>query len=257
MASINSIWGNTYTNNTSFLFNNTSSTSSTSSAGSNLLGIDLAEYSSITKGSYNKLIKAYYKKYGNDNKTASSSDETKDSTATKTTLKGESDSLYKAADALVTTGKNSLFNKVEQKDEESGTTRKDYDTDKIYKAVDSLVSSYNQLVKSSTKSTDNAVLRQTLGMIRSASSNGKLLNDIGIKINSDNTLSLDEETFKKADMSVVKSLFNGSGSFGDRIKTTASNINQNINNSLGNYNTYTAFGTSGQYSTGNLLDSIL
>ena len=34
-----------------------------------------------------------------------------------------------------------------------------------------------------------------------------------IKINADNTLSLDEEAFKKADMATVQSLFNGSDSW--------------------------------------------
>lgn len=255
MASINNIWNNTYNNNTSFLFNNTSSTSSTSGS-SNLLGIDLAEYSSVTKGSYNKLVKAYYKKYGS-NSSGTSSEDTKDTTKTRTLLKGKADSLYKAAGTLVNTGKDSLFQKVDIKDEKSGTTTKDYDKDKIYKAVNSLVSSYNDLVKSSTDSQDNAVLRQTLGMVRSASSNGKLLNDVGIKVNSDNTLSVDEETFKNADMSVVKTLFNGSGSFGDRIQTTAGNIDMKLGNSLGNNFTYTAYGTLGSYSTGSLLDSML
>ena len=252
MAAINNFWVGSYTNDTSYLFNNTKSTTSVGS--SNILGIDLAEYSSVTRGSYNKLLKAYYKKYGTDKSTTSGDG---DSTATKTTLKGEADSLYKAAGVLTSTGKDSLFNKVDIKDKDSGITTKGYDTDKIYKAVDSLASSYNQLVKSSVNSTNNAVLRQTLGMIQSAGSNGRLLNNVGIKINADNTLSVDEETFKKADMNVVKSLFNGSGSFGDRIQSVAGNINANVNNLLGNNYTYTAFGTSGKYSTGNLLDSVL
>lgn len=251
MAGINSIW-NSYNSN-SYLFGNVN-TSNTSSG--NILGIDFAEYSSITSGSYSKLIKAYYAKYGTDSTDGVSSSDS-DSTATKTTIKGSANELYKAANALVTTGKDSVFKKIDIKNEEDGTTTKGYDTDKIYKAVSSLVDAYNSLVKNSTDSKDNAVLRQTLHMVNSASANGSLLNDIGIKIGTDNTLTLDEETFKSADMNKVKTLFNGSDSFGAKIQSAASSIYLNVNNSLGDSNSYTAAGTLGSYSTGNILDSLL
>lgn len=254
MSSINGIWGNSYTNNTSYLFGNTASR--TSSAGSNILGIDLAEYSSVTRGSYRKLIKAYYAKYGNDNKPIEKTSSEKDSTATKTNLKSSADSLYKAAEALVTEGKNSLFDKVEVKDKDTGAVTKEYDKDKIYKAVNSLVDSYNTFIKKSTDSMDNAVLRQSLRMIRANASNGSLLNDIGITMNGDNTLSIDEEAFKKADMSTVKSLFNGRDSLAGKIQSAASNVYLKVNDSMGNNGIYTSAGTYGKYSTGDILDTL-
>ena len=162
--------------------------------------------------------------------------------------------MYKAADALVTKGKDSLFKKVDVKDEETGTTTKQYDTDKIYKAVSSMVDAYNSFVKKSVSSKDNAVLRQAVGMVQSTSTNSSLLGQIGIKIG---TLSIDEEAFKKADMSTVKSLFNGSDSYGGKIQAAASKAYQSVNNSLGNQNSYTASGTLGNYSTGNILDQFL
>lgn len=253
MAGINSIWSGS--NNNSYLFGSTSTTSSSSS---NLLGINLGEYYSITKGSYSKLLKQYYKKYGTDqNKTSSDSKtSSKDTTATKTTMKGNVSGLYEAASALTTTGKNSVFKKIDIKNED-GTTTKGYDTDKIYKAVNSLVDAYNSYVKSSTDSTNNAVLRQTLHMINSVSANGSLLSDIGIKIGKDNTLSIDEETFKAADMDVVKSVFNGTGSLGSNIHSAASNIYLNLQNSLGDSRSYTSSGSFGNYSSGNIMDSFL
>lgn len=252
MAGVNGIWSNT--SDYSYLFGTTNTSKQTTG---NMLGIDLAEYSSITRGSYSKLIKAYYQKYGTDKSTTPVAGKDKESTAATTSIKGNADTLYKAADALVTTGKNSVFVKKDITDSETGVTTNGYDTDKIYKAVDSLVSAYNNLVKSSVNSTDNAVLRQSLSMIRSASANGSLLGDVGIKIGEDNTLSLDEETFKKADMSTVKSLLNGNDSFGGTIQRTASNIYLRANASLGNSNTYTAAGSFGSYSSGNILDSLL
>lgn len=252
MAGINSIWGSY--NSNSYLFGNVNASNTVSG---NILGIDFAEYSSITKGSYSKLLKAYYKKYGTEKSADGVSTKDKDTTATKTSLKSKANDLYKAASALVTSGKNSIFKKVDIKNDENGTTTKGYDTDKIYKAVNSFVDSYNNLVKNSTDSKDNAVLRQTLHMINSAAANGSLLNDIGIKIGADNTLTLDEETFKSADMNKIKTLFNGSDSFGARVQSAASNIYMNVNNSMGDSNSYTAAGRLGSYSTGNILDSLL
>lgn len=252
MAGINSIWGSN--NSNSYLFGNMNTNNINSG---NILGIDFAEYSSITKGSYSKLIKAYYKKYGTEKSANGISTKEKDTTATKTSLKGKANDLYKAASALVTNGKNSVFKKVDIKDDKDGTTKKGYDIDKIYKAVNSFVDSYNNLVKNSTDSKDNAVLRQTLHMINSAASNGSLLNDIGIKIGADNTLSVDEETFKGADMNKIKTLFNGSDSFAAKVQSAASNIYMNVNNSLGDSNSYTAAGRLGSYSTGNILDNFL
>lgn len=263
MATISSLLRSASTDNTLSLFNSLSSTSSVSSTSStsstsNLLGIDLAEYSSITRGSYSKLVKAYYSKYGSKSSSnAEDESTTKEKTIKNTTIKNAANDLYKAAHTLVSTGKDSLFKKVEIEDKETGTTTKGYDTDKIYKAVNTLVDAYNSLVENSTDSSDHAVLRQTLNMVNSASSNRSLLNDVGITIGSDNKLSVDEETFKKADMTTVKSLLNGNGSFGAKIQSAASTVYMRINNSFGNSNTYTASGTLGNYSTGNLLDSLL
>lgn len=259
MANVNglgSTWGRLATSNEySYLFNSMSSNKSNSGT-NNLLGIDLAEYSSITRGSYNKLVKAYYDKFG-DNKNTSSATGDKSETVAKTTLKGSANDLNKATSALLTNGKDSVFKKVDIKDEETGETTKGYDKDKIYDAVNSMVEAYNGLVGSSTSSNSNAVLRQTLHMINSTASNGEMLAEVGIKIGADNKLSVDEDAFKNADMNKVKTLFAGTASWAGKVQSAASNIYNNVNNSLGNSNFYTANGSLGNYSTGNILDSML
>lgn len=258
MANVNGLgseWARLSTmNNNAYLFNTSSSKSSSGSG--NMLGIDLAEYSSITRGSYSKLIKAYYEKYGNDSKPSGDTD-SKSDTIAKTTLKSNANELYESVRALVTNGKDSVFKQVESTDEETGKTTKGYDKDKIFDAVNSMVEAYNGMVEKSTDSNSNSVLRQTLHMINSTASNSSLLADVGIRIGTDNKLSVDEETFKNADMNTVKTLFNGSSSLGGKIQSAASNIYMNVNNSLGNSNFYTASGMLGNYSTGNILDSML
>lgn len=257
MANVNGFggaWNNIYNNDYSYLFSGTMNTNNNKT--SNLLGIDFAEYSSITRGSYSKLIKAYYEKYGDNDKKLSSLDD-KEAVVAKTNLKTSANALYEAASALVTGGKDSVFKQIEITDEESGAKSKGYDKDKIFDAVKKTVDAYNSMVKDSTDSDSNAVLRQTLHMINSVSANGSLLSDVGIKIGDDNQLSIDEETFKKADMGTVKTLFNGSSSLGGKIQAAASGIYLNVNNSLGNDNFYTAGGMLSKYSTGNILDSFL
>ena len=253
MSSVNNFWSNSYSNDYSYLFGNVSSNSK-NSASSNLLGIDLAEYSSITRGSYSKLVKAYYQKA---EKTSSDNSVSSEDKVTQTTMKGNAKELYDAVDALVTSGKDSLFKKIDVKDEETGDTSKGYDTDKIYKAVNSFVEAYNSMVKSSTDSSDNAVLRQTLHMVNSVSANGSLLGEIGIKVGADNQLSIDEEAFKNADMNTVKTLFSGNNSLGGKIQSAASNIYVRNANALSESGTYTVSGTMNRLSTSSMLDSFL
>jgi hypothetical protein len=62
-------------------------------------------------------------------------------------------------------------------------------------------------------------------MVSQTATNENLLGKIGITIGSDNKLSVDEETFKAADMSTVKSLMTGTGSYASNIGTKASLIN--------------------------------
>lgn len=260
MSFVNGILRNSVSERNQALFNNISvGTNGSRTSLNNILGIDLAEYSSITRGSYNKLAKAYYTKFANKKTSGLASEDMskEESDKTRTTIKKDAEDLFKAAGTLASKGSNSVFKKVDVKDSETGNVSKEYDTDKIYKAVSSMVDSYNSLVKSSSDSRDKAVLRQTLHMVHSASANRSLLNDIGIQISKDNKLSIDEETFKKADMSTVKSLFNGAGSFGAGIQSNAGDIYTNAGKLLSNRNTYTSSGTVKNYSTGSLLDSML
>lgn len=254
MAGLNSILFQSYDN--SYLFENWN-TSNKKSLGGNTLGIDLAEYASVSNGTYSKLIKAYYEKFGKDGKVDSRDNTDKETVATKSGIQSSTQELGKAAGVLTATGKNSIFRMEEQKNEETGVTTKGYSVDKIYNAVKDFVGAYNQVVKASVKSEDQAVLRQSVSMIQSTASNANLLGRIGVKIGADNTLSIDEETFKKGDMTVVKSLFNGNDSFGASIQRNAGNMNLRVKDSMGASWTYTDAGTYGKYTSGNILNDLL
>lgn len=251
----------TSNSNTLYLFE-----SMTTSSGSSLGSLSfLSDYAAIKNGSYGKLMKAYYS--GNsssevsslaESKSSSSTSTASDSTQTLANIESAADSLKDSADALITTGTKSLFNKVSvTSTDESGntTTTKEYDTDAIYDAVSSFVNDYNNLINQTSSSGTTSIQNRTNSLISLTSANQNLLNKIGITINSDNTLSIDEETFKAADMGTVKTLFNGNSSYGYSVSAQASLIDYAASTAASKANTYTSSGTySSTYSSGSILD---
>lgn len=213
-------------------FNSMLGTGSTSSGFGSLYS-SLADYAAIKNGSYGKLVKAYYAQMSDDTSSAKKSTTTKTKEKEKTdtekkTLtetKAKADAVKKSANALMETGKKSLFTKVDVKDEETGKTTQQYDTDKIYKAVKQFVSDYNSLITDAGKSSSTAIARKGITLNGEMTARRDMLEDVGITINEDNTLSIDEEKFKEADMRDVKDLFNGSHSLSAKTYQKAVEIN--------------------------------
>ena len=242
----------------SYLFNSLPG----SKAGSNLNF--LADYASIKNGSYGKLMKAYYAKNENDSVSSDSSKKTvstsKDSGKTLSKIENAADDLKESADKLITKGSKSVFNKkdVTSTDEDGlSTTTKEYDTEAIYSAVSSFVKTYNSLIDAAGDSKTNSIINKTSSLIKMTEANEKLLSQAGITIEKDNTLSIDEEAFKKSNMSAVKSLFNGNSSYAYQVSAQASLIDFAAGTQASKSNTYTASGGYGNpYSTGNMIDSI-
>ena len=214
---------------------------------SNVLGISLTDYASLTNGSYKKLLTAYYAKVGDD-KPKSTED-----AKSKAQVKTSAAELRKATGVLTKTGKDSIFNKVAKTDKETGETTYEYDTDKIMGAVKDFVNAYNSMVGSSTDSTNNTVLRRTLNMVNGTLKNSGLLGSVGVSVGEDNKLKLDEEKFKNANMLNVKSLFEGRGSFGESVYNTATQV-YNVSNSNDGKGLYTASALFGSYNAGGIFD---
>lgn len=247
----------------SFLFQNMST-----SGGGGLGNLNfLSDYASIKNGSYGKLMKAYYAKDKSSEVSSIAEKQTKKATSTSTAkdsakklaeIEGAAEGLKDSADALIKTGSKSVFNKVEveSKDEYGFTqTTKEYDKNAIYKSVASFVDDYNNLIKTAGSSETNSIQNRVHTLTGATSANKTLLSKVGITINSDNTLSIDEESFKKADMTTVKSLFNGNSSYAYRVSAQASLIDYTADKEASKANTYTGNGSYGStYSTGSILD---
>lgn len=235
---------------------NTGSTSNVFSATS-----IVSDYYSIRNGSYKKLLNAYYEKYGKeDTNTAVSSKKSttvsKDSTEQLAKVKSSSNKLSESTAVLLQNGSKSLFKEVELTDKDGNKTM-GYDTDKIYDSVKSFVDNYNDVIKTAENSSVNSVARARTSMISSTKANSKMLASMGITINENNTLSIDEEKFKKADMSSVKSLFGSTGSYSYAVASRASQMSASAAFEASKTNTYTNSARySSSLSSGDLYDSL-
>lgn len=243
----------------SFLFSGLG-TGAAGVSGSNFL----ADYASIKNGSYGKLMKAYYGGNSSDsvNKLAGSVNKnTVDKTekAALNKVQTATDALKESADTLLENGSKSVFAQkdITSKDENGvETTTKGYDVEGIYKAVNDFVTNYNSVINAANDSKNESVINKASSLASATYANSKMLGKIGITMNEDSTLSIDKDTFTKADMSTVKTLFNGNGSYGYRASAQASLINFSADREATRNSTYTMSGTlNNAYASGNLFNS--
>lgn len=233
---------------------------STSSKTSNYAGSTniLSDYYSIKNGSYKKLLTAYYDKFGEDSKidANSSTSTSADSTAKLSQAKSASGDLQESATNLLAKGSTSLFKEAETKDDKGNVTT-GYNMDKIYDGIKSFADNYNKTLDVAGKSNVDSISRSASSMVSTTKSNSNLLKSVGITINNDNTLSVDKDKLKSADVSTLKSLFNTAGSYGYSIGTKASQINASATIEAAKTNTYTNTGSySSLVSSGDLYDSL-
>mgnify|MGYP000442860034 FL=1 len=231
-----------------------------SSSNNYMSGINYADYNSIRNGSYRKLVKAYYAK---ESGTSSSNSTSKtDSTTDKTTSsqKVNAATVRDSASNLVNDVKELSSDKLWKKTtttDKDGVTSTDYDKDAIYKAVSSFAKDYNSLVSASGNSSDNSVLRTSSTMVAYTKANKNLLSKVGITVGSDNKLTVDEDKFKSADMTTVKSLFTGRGSFGKMTSTSATSSYSSAVSQLAKLSSSSTYSNMGSYSyiSGSIYDT--
>lgn len=249
----------------SFLFSGMTTRSGSSLGNLNFL----SDYASIKNGSYGKLMKAYFKKVGNEEDSKSSENDksskvstslASDSAKTLASIDSSADKLKDSADALLKRGSDSLFKTkdVTVTDENGAvTTASEYDMDAIYKGVSSFVDSYNKLLDDTAKSDSASVEKAVGNMTNLTKVYSGSLEKVGITIGKDNKLSIDEEMFKASDGNTLKSMFNGSTSFAYSVSSQASFIDYAASREASKANTYSFNGKyNNNYSIGNLFNSM-
>lgn len=241
MAGISTSFYSQNSNSISTLFSslNTSSTSGTTSL--------LSDYYSIRNGSYKKLLTAYYDKLDKGEVESVSNSTSKDSTKTLAGIKSSATELSEATSDLLKKGSKSVFSK------EDG----EYDMEAIYDGVKKFVDSYNEVIESAGKASSSSIERSTNNLVNTTSANAKSLAKLGIKIGSDDKLTIDEKTFKEAGAEAVKTMFNGAGSYAYNISAKTSQLAYNVNTEANKSATYGSTGAySYNYSAGDIYDSM-
>lgn len=167
--------------------------------------INVGDYSQIKNGSYGKLVKQYYKKTVEPNKSIN-----------------KVDSKNKADKTNASSIKpNAITEKLMNKQKQSGVTKTAATSlsDTIKKMTDknkpevtkdtvkSFVDKYNNLQKNASKSETGTIKAASTGLSSLTNKNSDKLAKIGITVEKDNTLKIDEEKFKSAKDEDVKSVF--------------------------------------------------
>lgn len=173
----------------------------------------LTDYASIKNGSYGKMMKSYYAKVKEDEEadgTSNSSSKTKEKDAASASAARK---FYETA-----SGMNGLNYSADNMDE-------------LYDKVSAFVKDYNSLMTNASKSKNASVKAQADALNDYTYQNYKLFAKVGITMNSDRTLSIDEDTFRKVNektgatnVPTLTTLFKGMGSFADKAADRASKI---------------------------------
>lgn len=172
----------------------------------------LSDYASIKNGSYGKMMKSYYAKVNEEEEAESS----------------KSGSKAKEKDAASASAARKFYETA------SAMNKLDYSADNIdelYDKVSGFVKDYNSLITNASKSKNASVKSQADALDAYTYQNYKLFAKIGITMNADRTLSIDEDTFKKVNektgstnVPTLTTLFKGIGSYADKAADRASKI---------------------------------
>lgn len=176
-----------------------------------------------------------------------SSTSTTDSSSKKGTSKTAKDSASSAS-------ASALYKSVENLNK---MTISNDNKDEVYNAFSAFVKDYNTLLKNTEDSENSNVIKQADYLKSLVSSNKSTFSRLGITVNSDKSLSIDEKKFKEADMSSAKSLFTGSYSFGEKATDRINQIYRYATQGDTLSSTYTSQGGYSATGTGSTLDTTL
>ena len=193
--------------NSSFfsIFNNNSSSNNIFS------GFSITDYNSIRSGSYRKLMNSYYGQTNSKSNQAVSKIVNNADSMKLTSTKNAADKLSDAAKSLYTNGADSAF-----KDEKNENAVTD--------AVKAFVKEYNNTIDAVDATDSSKVLKAGVNLAKQTNAYSTSLAKVGITVNYDNTLSVDEDLLKKAASSDLKSLFSGVSSFAYQTAVKADQI---------------------------------
>lgn len=186
----------------------------TTSSGGSLGNLNfLSDYASIKNGSYGKLVKAYYGTAQNSDTAATSKKSSSDNILDKIREERRNPKVSKdiqEANANLTTGLSSLntsLSTLRSDKTYTDTSNGQSAAAKVVSAMKAYVSDYNNVVSAAKGSTLTNKTAYVANMMSSTAANADKLSEIGVMINPNGTLELNEAKLKAADISKVQELF--------------------------------------------------
>lgn len=164
---------------------------------------------------------------------AASSSSAADST-TSSTAASSASSLKADSKTL---GSDELYEKVKDKD---GNETDKYDIDKIFATANSFVNNYNNMFTAAESSSNSGVLANLSHIRETTAKNSDVLKQFGFSVDDKGKMKIDEDTFKKSDMSEVQKFFKD---YGSSIATNASLVDYYMTTQASAANGYTSDGT--------------
>lgn len=185
----------------------------------------LSDYASIKNGSYGKLMKTYYGTGQSTSTGAASKKSSSESVLDRILEEKKNPKVSKdvqKSNADLTAGLSSLNNSISalQGDKTYTDTANGLSAaDKVVSAMKDYVSNYNNVVNAAKGSTLTGKTAYVANMMSSTAANADKLSEIGVTINSDGTIELNEGKLKAAGVSKVQELFSSEDimSYGSRI----------------------------------------
>ncbi|MDE7114290.1 MAG: hypothetical protein K2O57_08905, partial [Acetatifactor sp.] len=162
---------------------------------------------------------------------SSTSATTSSKTETGTTAASSAASLKTDSSALAS---DKLYEKIKDKD---GNEK--YDVDKIFSTAKSFVNNYNNMFNAAKSSSNSGVLANLSYIREKTARNADALKQFGISVDAKGVMKIDEDTFKKSDMSEVQKLFKD---YGSSIVTNASLVDYYMTTKANAASGYTADG---------------
>lgn len=184
-------------------------------------------------------------KYAGSNSYVSSTSDTKKEDANKI-----------VTDASTAAAANSLYKSIEN----LGATEMTNDNkEALLKAFNKFVKDYNELITSTDKSKNTNVINQANYLKGIVSNNSSTFSKLGVTIESDKTLTLDEKKFMDADMGNIKKLYSGAYTPAEKMTDKVNSIYRYATQGETlNQKTYDSAGSGvGAPTMGSMVDTIL
>lgn len=161
---------------------------------------------------------------------------------------GSSASALKTdAEALAS---DKLYEKIKDKD---GKETDKYDVDKIFSTAKSFVKNYNNMFDAAKSNTNSGVTANLAKIKEKTEQNKEALKQFGINVDEKGKMTIDEDTFKKSDMSQVQKFFKD---YGSSIATNASLVDYYSTTKANTASGYTAAGAYNVQGSSRFVDAI-